>query len=491
MKKGAEHPYILVVISALSALLSFVTGIWIRNILGPEDYGTWLMLSLILMYGYYTQLGMLESFSRDVPRLIGQGDKKGVQSVRSTTLAAIIFSMILCVIGIFLLLFASIPPATKIYCSIAFSIVPLQNFVLYCNHYFLTIQQYKKAAVTQLLIGSVQYVLMALMSMWLGIYGLFTGVIVGCLMAVIYSTRPGNLKVNFKIDRALLRSMITYGIKITFIGVCLLLLTTIDRIVLYVGLGSPVLGQYGITIIMFQAVMVLPAVFHQIIYPKMNYIYGHTGLKVSLYPIIKKSVIAFSALNPLIIAPLYFFIPWLVHDFMPEYAEGIMPAKIIICSLFFYSWALLIAHYFTVIHKERNYLFTLLLHVGVSIILNVLMVYMGYGMNGVALASSMIYVVYPFTLLFLCLKDMKIKIKDRGSLFLKVISPFGVMVLIFGLVYSITNPIISTSIFMLIYIFFLSMALKLGALPFLKKMLEESAGNLKRVGGRIMSNLRE
>lgn len=67
-----KDSYVLFLTSALSALIAFLSGIWLRNILGPEEYGMWLVFSLVLTYGYVMHLGILDSFNRDIPLLTGQ-----------------------------------------------------------------------------------------------------------------------------------------------------------------------------------------------------------------------------------------------------------------------------------------------------------------------------------------------------------------------------------------------------------------------------------
>ncbi len=80
-------------------------------------------------------------------------------------------------------------------------LVPLQNMTLFHNHLFLTTQRFNVVAVIQLMIGSIQYILMAIFALFAGIYGLFLGILVGNILAILYSRLRLTYKLNIEWDR--------------------------------------------------------------------------------------------------------------------------------------------------------------------------------------------------------------------------------------------------------------------------------------------------
>ncbi|TDL32515.1 hypothetical protein E2R51_07440 [Jeotgalibacillus sp. S-D1] len=461
MQPDKENPSILFIVTACSAVVSFVTGIWIRNILGPEEYGIWLIYSLFLVYGYYMQFGILDGFSRDVPRLLGQSRFKQANEVRSVVYTWMLMSSGGSFIGAVVLLILPLSMTETVMGILALLLVPFQNMVLFHNHYFLTSQRFNKVAVIQLFIGSIQYVVMALCAVFMGIYGLFLGVFIGCIAALIYSRSKMKRKLPLKWNGPLFKSMLAYGFRITLIGILLSLFTTLDRILIYTFFDSASVGHYGIIAFIFQGIMVLPAVFHQVMYPKINFQYGATGEKKSLMPIILKPTILLSYGSPLILGTAFFVFPWFVGLLMPEYVSGISAARIVIIGLFFYIWAMLYAHYLTVVHKEWSYLKVLCCGVLINAILNLMFIRLGFYIDGVALGTAISYMLYPLMLMFVCFKDMGLKKMEYLRHFFLILLPFVTMVcLLFGILSLHMHFLMNIVLFMGVYIVFLFASFK-------------------------------
>ena len=53
--------------SLISQALSLVVGFWVARILGPSDFGIWNAVSLVLVYGAYSEFGILSAMGRDLP----------------------------------------------------------------------------------------------------------------------------------------------------------------------------------------------------------------------------------------------------------------------------------------------------------------------------------------------------------------------------------------------------------------------------------------
>ncbi|KIL43746.1 oligosaccharide flippase family protein [Jeotgalibacillus campisalis] len=451
-----ENPSNLFIVSACSAAVSFVTGIWIRNILGPEEYGIWLIYSLFLVYGYYMQFGILEGFSRDVPRMLGQGRFKKADDIRSTALVWILMSSGMSFLGVTVLLVLPLTFVETIMGIVALLLVPFQNLVLFFNHFYLTVQQFNKVAVIQLIIGSLQYVVMGFWAIFFGIYGLFLGVLIGSLAALIYSRIKMKTKIQLKWHSGLFKKMLKYGFRITLIGILLSLFTTMDRLLIFAFYDSSSVGLYGIIAFIYQGIMVLPSVFHQVMYPKINYHYGATGSKKALMPIILEPTILLSYISPVLLGIAFFMFPWFVEVFMPEYVAGTTAARIVIVGMFFFIWAMLYAHYLTVVHKEWSYFKVLCCGVLINAIVNLIMIRSGLYINGVAIGTAVSYMMYPLLLMFVCFRDMGLKWADYIRHFAIILLPFGMMIGLMGIIESLhIHFLMQIGFYLLGYLIFL------------------------------------
>lgn len=444
--------YILFCVSALSALVSFVTGIWIRNILGPEDYGVWLIYSLILVYGYRMHLGILDGFSRDIPQLLGKKNLKRVKLVRNVVFTWMIISGSLAIPGVIIVFLLPLSDFETILSILVILLVPLQNFALFYNMLFLSIQNFKVVAIIQLFIGSLQYLFMAIFSIEFGIYGLLLGVLAGNLIAILYSQMRLTFKLKVNWDWKVIKQMIAYGIPITLIGILLNVFITIDRLIIFYFFGPSSVGHYGITAFVYQGIMVLPSVLHQVMYPKISFRYGETGEKKALKNIVVNPTIYLSYLSPFILGIVYLILPVLVEWLMPQYTAGIEAAKFIIIGMFFLIWAMLYAHYLTVVNKQWTYLRILFAAVIINTSVNLTLVYLGFDIEGVALGTAFSYVIYPLLMMWFCFKDMgetyKMYIQSAGLIFLPFITMISLLFMIHHLHLYV---VISLVIFLTVY----------------------------------------
>lgn len=459
MRRFIKETYILFGVTALAALVSFVTGVWIRNILGPKEYGVWIIFSMILTYGYYMNLGILDGFSRDVPRLLGEKKYGQVQRVRNIVFTWMLSSAGLVIAAVAIIIMLPLSPFEMILSIIAVLLVPLQNLTLFHNHLFLTTQQYSIVAIIQLLIGTVQYILMAVFALVWGVYGLFLGVLAGNIIAIFYSRLKLTYKLNIEWDWKILKGMLSYGVPITLIGILLSVLTTLDRLIVFVFFGPDAVGHYGLISLVYQGIMVLPGVFHQVMYPKISHNYGEFGDKRQLKMIVVNSSIHLSYFSPILLGLLYMMFPSFVHLLMPQYSVGIEAAKVVVIGMFFLLWAALYAQYLTVVNKQWTYFKILLSAVIMSVILNIIFIKVGFHIEGVALGTAITYIIYPMMMMWSCYRDMGEKVIEFGKDAARVFTPFIMMlVLLMGI-----NPFefhlaVNIFVYIILYLIFLGIS---------------------------------
>ncbi|MCM3790363.1 oligosaccharide flippase family protein [Domibacillus indicus] len=415
---------------ALSAPVSAVTGIWIRNILGPEQYGIWLVFSMIFMYGYYMHLGILDGFSRDIPRLLGEKKSLQAHQLRHVVFTWMTGSGMIAIAFMLLILWLPFTSLEKILGIMAFALIPVQNIALFHNQLHLTTQKFNHVAVIQLIIGSLQYVLMALLALLLGIYGLFLGVLIGNALAIMYSSKHLPYKLRLLWDGNVLKKMLPYGLPIMLIGLLTSLLTTLDRLLVYSFFGAAAAGHYGIIAFVYQGIMVLPGVFHQIMYPKINYMYGKTKKKRHLKHIILRPVYYMAFVSPFFLGTLLFVFPPFAAVLMPEYKEGIDLSKGIIAGLFFWLWAPLFAQYLIGVDRQWTYVKILIGAVLINAGTTILLTMNGFDMEGAAAGLIVSLICCSFLVMRAVLKDMG----ETLFYFLKcaaaMIHPFILMVLL-------------------------------------------------------------
>jgi Na+-driven multidrug efflux pump len=141
----------------------------------------------------------------------------------------------------------------------------------------------------------------------------------------------------------------------------------------------------------------------------MAFRYGETCDSISLLPMIaKQSFSAFGVTLPIIIIA-YFLVPHFVTTFMPQYSQGILPARILLIGLLFLPLAGGVANFINTIDRQFYYLIIQAAAVIINFVLGTLLVRFGWGLAGVAWAGAITYFLYS---LLLCITGYLIIMKE-------------------------------------------------------------------------------
>ena len=82
MNKMIRDSMTMLLSTLFTAGVTFVTDIISRNILGPQQYGLWLTISTVLVYGTIIQFGVLNGMNREIPRLLGKNQAEEAEYMR-------------------------------------------------------------------------------------------------------------------------------------------------------------------------------------------------------------------------------------------------------------------------------------------------------------------------------------------------------------------------------------------------------------------------
>jgi len=142
-----------------------------------------------------------------------------------------------------------------------------------------------------------------------------------------------------------------------------------------------------------------------VLYPRFQEKYGLNDDKREVYAIMMK--ILKYIWFPLIFVILggVFVLPVLVKLIIPNYIGGIQAMKIFICGTYFLSLAIFCNNFIVTIDKQVFSVIVCGAIIAVNLALNLIFLGFGWGIEGVALATSVSYVMY-FILLFAASKRL-------------------------------------------------------------------------------------
>jgi len=241
------------------------------------------------------------------------------------------------------------------------------------------------------------------------------------------------------------------------VGVAYTVLISVDKIMIIRMIGAKELGFYSIAILAFTYTNTFPKLFGIVIFPNMQEEYGKTDSKDHIIGYVKKPAIIMAYVFPLLLAAAYFAIPVLVHYVLPKYLLGIMSMKILLAGCFFISLTPLAQNFAISINKQAVLIPMTIAAVGLGMGLNYFMIKAGYGINGVALGTSVAYMVYFVILYYYALKHCE-KHANIIKFFISIFLPFLYAVALILLVEKyvhingiLPNAAVKASIFMVTY----------------------------------------
>lgn len=402
MKAKSNLNTMLVNISALgsatiiNAGLTFIVGIWTRNLLGPEQYGFWVAVTLIFTFTPIFQLGTLNAMNREVPFYLKRGDLDKVKEIRESVFSFLFTFPIYVACLLFILsisiVFIDIEKEYKTGLFLASFIIFFSYISNYIEMFFKSQQDFKTTS-KLIMVKSVATSLLTLIFVFMiGYEGLYIGMLLALLLQIFITRKHLPFK-SKKYDLQQYKSLIKIGFPIMLVGIIWSLMIASDRFIITLFMTPKDLGNYSVSILVFSSIMLLPQVLVQVFYPKIvEFVSQGEYVQINrLFWRINK-VVSFIMLILVIIG--YIMLPYFIKWFMPEYIEGIKAAQILLLGVYPLTLVGVAANYFNSTNNQKNYIFIQVISIMLNICLSLLFLHYSNSINSIALATSITFFIY-------------------------------------------------------------------------------------------------
>ena len=162
-----------------------------------------------------------------------------------------------------------------------------------------------------------------------------------------------------------------------------------------------------IAIMMGNAVFNIANMAGIVLYPRFQEIYGRNDSKEEVFVLMTKVLKVLWAPLIVLVAAGIVFAQYLIRAFTPKYIAGITAMKIFICGMYFLALSKSFNHFLITINKQMLVLYICVATVLINLTLNIVFVKMGFGIKGVAIATSISYFIYFLSLFTLSLMVRK------------------------------------------------------------------------------------
>jgi O-antigen/teichoic acid export membrane protein len=308
-----------------SRILLFVRDIALAGVLGPNMYGIWIQMTVVFNYALHLPLGFQHVMSREVPYYLGRQENERAIAIQDIVFAVMLSTSLLASIVVIVLLeFSDYHPLAL---SLPALLVVLAVVIVQQINSFYSILL---RARQQFIAYSVGFVLVALISLVFGV--LFAqlwgavGVAIAQGLALFAVTVFWLLRTPYhpslkRLHWAEFNHLTRIAIPLFFVGICGLLIVSIDRLMMVFFYSEEQIGFYGLAYMVNQSVSLIVMPVVQSITPRMMLAYGRHNDTKKIQDYLFLLTQGVGSCVAVFVGTLYFWagdiVMWLLPDFSP------------------------------------------------------------------------------------------------------------------------------------------------------------------------------
>ena len=442
-------------------------GIVIAKLLGPTLYGLRNAFGLSLEYEEHSDLGTFSALNRQAPYYRGAKDfQKADDAISSVFGINIVYAFIAAVILIFISRYLGFKGWEQKYVDFFF-FLGIIIFSGKLNRFFqfkLKIdKKFYFLSRIEILYGLSATVIGVIFVYFFGFRGLLISLPISDFICIGYMLSKEKRIPPIKISFPLYWDLLKIGFPMMILFLLLMLLRTADRTVILALISEEALGYFGIATIATSIIGTIPMAVHNVTLAPVMEKFGKTKNKHSIKNYFIEPMILMAYTIPVLIAGLYFSIHLPIDYFLAKFHLSIPVVKILIIGFFFQAVASPALSICLAFNKQIKLILLVTPLVALNFCLNIMFIRVGWGIEGVALGTSITFFVYFCVFIYFALTQFEGEIKEFLAILLSVLIPFAYSILlvlfieniiklkIFGLWQDIFLTSLKASLFIILY----------------------------------------
>lgn len=427
--------------TVVTQLISMVSAILMRRFLGPAQVGIWALVQMVLTYAEYSNLGVSSGITREIPYYQGKGDSSKVESLKNTAFYFSILTSTLVSGAVFvyaILMRSSLQEGLfwgLLLCSGLVMLQRLNGLLIATMRAF---KQFSLASHQMIWSAVVNAALVAVLSHHFKLYGFMWAMILSFLFNITYIFFGSNLRFHFSLKIGEVKGLISYGFPLMLLAFFGTLFETIDKIIITKFLGLEKLGLYSIALMTATYLSSLPNAVGIVMIPNIHEKYGQTGDKRDLRGFTDKSDEVFSGIMPVLIGLAWFIAPAALEILLPKFMDGVPALQWLSLSVFFLAVGQAYSQKLYVFRQHYWFFPIFTISSGVAIMLNFLFIRGGWGIEGVAIATTLAMAAHFHIVYFMAGAQIRSRAELLGGYF-KIMGKFVFMLTVLIVLRSFVN----------------------------------------------------
>jgi O-antigen/teichoic acid export membrane protein len=314
--------------------LYFARGALLAAFLGPAGFGIWSSMKIVDRFLPYAPIGSLHGMLQLSPHADARGDASAAERYRATAVwigLAAGFGVAALVAAIAL---AQAPAAVQrpwlLFAAMLAleEIGEIQLLILRSQRRFVAVG----AATVGSALGST--VLGGIAAWRFGLSGFLLAVCLSHAAVAFIVARASRTPPRPRFDPATARQLISTGSGILVAQVLGTLMQNLDKLLLWMMLGSGALGLYAVPCYLADLVLLLPQALVTVLYPQLLVTVARTGSRASAWPYLERVTVLLAHVGCLVLGGLYLTWHLAIEAWLPEYVPAIAPGRVLILVAF-------------------------------------------------------------------------------------------------------------------------------------------------------------
>ena len=408
----------------------------IAKALEPATYGILNLFNIILSYSLWCECGIVSGMDKLIPFLNGKLDFDGARQIQN--IAFTWFSILyLCLSGVVGTLSYFMNFSNEINIGLRFlSILILLSAV---QNFYITLLRAKKkfgiigATNAILAVSMVCFVLLFYRTNLNRLHATLLGFIAAYCVSFLFCQIFSKMTFKFNPNLARLKEIVQIGLPLVVLGICFVILISVDRWMIARYFPKTELGYYAFGATIANLMFTSLSVFAYVFFPFVREYYGKNNDLTEIRPHLYKMMFFMSYFASLASAFLIISFPIIYKVFFSKYLPGLISANYLVFGTFFISLSTIMTVFLVGINKQKIIIFTQIIGIIFSLVLNFLIIKMTNSINGVAFVTALVFAFYGIFIIFYALGQIEANEKQRIKMAMKFLFPFWVSILIIWL----------------------------------------------------------
>ena len=407
-----------------------VRGMLMPVLFGPAQLGVWNLMNVIIGYGANAHLGILHGFNKKVPALRALGRTSEFNDLKDSVFW--INLLLGLIVGAVLILASFL--VKPIYASalrIIALVVVLQ--IIYVFYFSLLRADNRFDLVSKGIAGlsfcsSILILLLAYYSTN-RLLGALYGLMAAYPFVLIYWYYKGGYRFTSCLKWTQIKDAFRMGLPLIILGLIDMVLLSLDRWIIAWQLPDTALGFYAVGIMASSLLGMVPAAAANILYPRMLERFALTVDYRAVGRLMLNPMRAMAVTMIFLISVSAIFLPLIVRFLLPKYIPAIELIEILVPGAYFLAITAIAGTYVIAINRQSVLVKVQFISISCCLVLYGILLYAGYGVQGIAYATVCGYASYGFGYLAIAVYLSKGKWRETLWFMVHLFTMFGVMVI--------------------------------------------------------------